>query len=102
MLQIFNYWYKQSFGLFYHGFRRTLDGLEESLAVKSTARNLNKPLFQDYTFQGRVIGLLLRLIRICLGCLLYFLLAVAYLFMYVFWLLFPFLCIVSLVGAVAA
>jgi hypothetical protein len=99
MATLLNIWYLKSPGWIYRFYLLTLGQLEVSIGVQDMAHNLRRPLFQDYTFQGRIIGLLLRLLRILAGCLLYLLIAVAYLIGYLVWLAFPFICLVSLAGA---
>ena len=77
---------------------QTIQLLEGSLAIQATLRNISKPLFQDYTPAGRLIGVLLRLSRILLGIFLYGLVFCFYLFFYLIWIFFPIFCLVSLVG----
>jgi len=100
MLSLIQFWYLQSPGWTYQTFLKTIDHLEGSIGVKSMIQNISKPLFQDYSIQGRLIGLGIRIMRICLGGLFYGLIALLFAFLYLFWLLFPFLCLVSLVGSV--
>jgi hypothetical protein len=99
MVNIITYWYLRSPSRFLQAFLATIQALESSLAVSDTARNMDKPLFQDYTYQGRIIGVMLRCARIFLGVFTYFLVAVAYTILFGFWLLFPALCLLSLLGS---
>lgn len=96
------YWYVESFGKIYGAYLRTLEHLEGQIAVRDTARNISKPLFQDYTYQGRFIGVLLRLSRIVVGIFLYSLIMAVYLLAYLIWLLFPFICLASIFGSLLA
>lgn len=102
MLSFFKYWYLQSFGRFWLAYLESINQFENTLAVKDTAVNLRKPLFQDYTTSGRVIGFLIRLVRIGAGLVLYTLISLIYLFLYLLWLAFPLICIISILGAMLA
>jgi hypothetical protein len=83
-------------------YRRTIAGFEANLAVATTAKNLGKPLFQDYTYSGRAIGFGFRVLRIIFGSLLYFLIAALYSLLFIAWLLFPVACAISLVASLVA
>lgn len=100
MGQFIRYWYLESPARFYAAFLAVCQMFEDTLAVKDTIRNITKPLFQDYTYQGRLIGFMLRLARIGLGVFIFTLLGFAYLFLFVGWILFPILCLLSLVGSI--
>ena len=99
MVPFLRYWYLQSPAIAFRSLGRAINFFEAQLAVRATLQNLNKPLFQDYTFQGRIIGVFLRLGRAFLGGLLYLLISLVYLGIYLLWLIFPLLCLVSLVGS---
>lgn len=94
------YWYVESFNRFLDALEDTIHTLDSSFAIKDTAKNIDKPLFQDYTTQGRIIGFLLRLGRILIGLLIYALASLAYLVFYIVWLLFPAICVLSILGSV--
>ena len=93
------YWYVKSASRFYTAFQQAESHLEASFAVRDMLRNLDKPLFQDYTLQGRVIGVAIRLFRVALGLAAYAFAAALYLAGYVLWLLFPLLCLANLLGS---
>lgn len=95
-----NYWYLQSFSRFFASLEETISTLDNTFAVKDTARNMDKPLFQDYTFQGRIIGVVLRVFRIVFGVMAFGIAGMAYIIFYLIWLLFPLICISSLVGSI--
>ncbi|MBU6389449.1 hypothetical protein KGQ71_02960 [Patescibacteria group bacterium] len=100
MQPIFRYWYLQSPGWFYSAFLRSIQEFENVLAVGDTFRNLGKPLFQDYTIQGRIIGFFLRMARIGLGGFIFLLVALVYIATFVLWMVFPLICLLSLLGSV--
>lgn len=99
-MHIFTFWYVQGPGWFWQSFIHVLQNFEGTIAVQDTAHNLTKPLFQDYTLQGRFIGVLFRLVRICLGSLFYFCLATLYLAVFLIWVGFPLICLASLIGSI--
>ena len=92
------YWYLKSFQRFRDAALSTIGAFDNTFAVKDTARNINKPLFQDYSYQGRIIGFFLRTGRILIGLVTYGLVIMAYLLLYILWLSFPFISLSSLVG----
>ena len=99
MIPFVSYWYLQSPQRFYSAYLSLLNGLEAQLAVVDMVRNISKPLFQDYTFQGRLIGVAIRVLRIIGSVFIYAVISLAYAAIYLFWLLFPILCLLSLVGS---
>jgi len=102
MTYLIQFWYLHAPRHFFEAYLKAVDFFEANLAVKDTARNLNKPLYQDYSYSGRLVGFLIRLVRITLGLILYFLIAIAYLLGFIVWVLFPFICIASIFGSFLA
>ena len=100
MAQFLRYWYIRGPEHIWRVFLSVIGGFENSLAVRDTARNLDKPLFQDYTRSGRAVGFLIRLARILIGLVIYLLIASLFALFSVIWVLFPAICLVSLVGSV--
>lgn len=99
MQHLLSFWYGQSPSWVYNRFLQTIRTLDGHLAVREMVHNITRPLFQDYGWQGRLIGLLLRSARIIFSVFLYFLTFLVYLGAYAVWLLFPIICLVSLVGS---
>jgi hypothetical protein len=102
MITLIRYWYFESAGRFYAAYLHTARALEDQISIQETLKHMNQPLFQDYTYQGRLIGIALRLVRIGVGVFALILLTLAYLFFYIFWLFFPIICVVSIIASVAA
>ena len=100
MYAFWSYWYLQSATRFYEGCLAAIGSVEDEVAVIDTARNITKPLFQDYTRQGRVLGVLFRAVRIGIGVLMFGFVIIGYSLIYLFWLMMPLLCLVSLIGSV--
>ena len=99
MNQFFSYWYGSSAPRFFDAYTDTVASTEETFAVRQTMANISKPLFQDYTLGGRVVGVLMRLARIAAGLICYSVMAVLFAVAYLAWLAFPLVCIVSLLGS---
>ncbi len=99
MQQLFRLWYIESAPWAwqrYLGILRTFDG---TFAIKDTWRNISRPLFQDYTWQGRIIGVFLRLARIGLALFIYLLTALISVAVYLAWLVLPVIFIMSTIGS---
>jgi len=96
VITFIRYWYVLSANRFLLLFRNGSAALEGQIATRETLSHLTQPLFQDYTFQGRIVGFFFRLGRVFVGGMAQLLLAAGSLSLYVLWLLFPVLCIISI------
>jgi hypothetical protein len=68
--------------------RRTvgiLESLDQVLAVKITARYFFKPLYQDYSILGYILGFVFRSIRLFTGGLVYLLITLTAVAIYLIW-----------------
>lgn len=99
VLPIFSYWYLTSANRFLDALRGAWQGIESEIGIVDTFHNLDKPLFQDYSRQGRVIGFVFRIARILAGITAMAVTAFGYALLYVVWLLFPPLCLASIAGS---
>lgn len=79
------------------GWRESAVAIEAQIAVVATLQNLGQPLFQDYTREGRLIGLLLRLFRILAGTLVQVVVAVVFVAALILWCVIPFFLLVQIV-----
>lgn len=68
----------------------TAQAFEGQVAVVTTARNLGKPLFQDYTREGRFIGFFFRIGRIVIGAIIQVLIALLFVVAAIIWVILPF------------
>ena len=66
-----------------------LERLDRFFALRINFRLLFKPLYQDYTIVGRVLGFVLRSIRVAAASVIYFLVIVIATTVYFFWALIP-------------
>ncbi len=91
----FSDWYVGGFRLVSSRTIHVLESLDRTWALVITLRNIFEPLYQDRTFTGRILGFIFRSVRIVIGaslyvvviafaCFLYFLIAVAPLYI-VYW-----------------
>jgi hypothetical protein len=69
--------------------RATAANFEAELSIVSTAKNLMRPLFQDYSREGRIIGFFLRLVRIVAGIIVQLALVAVFIALSIGWILLP-------------
>ncbi len=86
-------WYVGGFLFFAKHGVNFLERLDRFWAIKITARNFFRPLYQDATFIGRILGIILRTFRIGLALILYVLIISALILFYLIWALIPILII---------
>lgn len=79
------------------GWRTAAASFEAEVAVVSTLKNITKPLFQDYTREGRIIGIFLRLGRIVIGSIIQVILFGFYCAVLVIWYIVPFYLIYQII-----
>ncbi|HDH31180.1 MAG TPA: hypothetical protein ENH26_00150 [Candidatus Wolfebacteria bacterium] len=87
--EFFRHWYIKSFFIYSHFVVSQLEKLDRFLAFKITLRYLFKPLYQDYSFLGYILGFIFRVARLIFGGIVYaviFAIAVA---VYIIWLAIP-------------
>lgn len=82
-------WYVGGFRVIGGTLVRVLESLDRTWALRITLRNLFKPLYQDQSFLGRVLGIIFRTGRLILGGILYAILSILCLIIYVGWALVP-------------
>ena len=82
-------WYIKSFFVYAHIMVSALGRLDETFALKITARHLFEPLYQDKSIIGYVLGFVFRSIRILVAFFIYAILVVFFTLVYVAWLAVP-------------
>lgn len=85
--EFFRHWYADGSRWFAHALLGALERLDQTFAVRITLRHFFKPLYQDYTLVGRILGPLFRVGRICSGLAIYAALTAFFLTLYGAWLL---------------
>jgi|GEM_PF-2283779 len=81
----------------FNAWRTAALSFESQIAVVSTLKNITKPLFQDYTRAGRLIGILMRLARAAAGIATQIVVLVFYLALLIAWYLLPFYLVYQII-----
>ncbi|MEE8131479.1 MAG: hypothetical protein V3T98_00260 [Candidatus Paceibacterota bacterium] len=87
--EFFRHWYIKSFFIYSHFVVSQLEKLDRILAFKITLRYLFRPLYQDYSFLGYVLGFIFRVARLIFGGIIYAVVFVIAVAIYLIWLLVP-------------
>ena len=85
----FRNWYVDGSRFIGHAFISVLTEMDKSFAVEITLRHFFEPLYKDYSIVGRVLGIIFRSIRVIIGSVIYFLVAIAFLFFFLLWISIP-------------
>lgn len=97
ILLFLEHWYVGGASVVYNFGREVIDKLDGIFAVKITLRNFFKPLFQDRTFVGYVLGFIFRSFRILIGGVAYIVVALVVLFIYLAWAVIPTFVILKII-----
>jgi len=82
-------WYVGSARLFFRETMAILEGFDRTIALRATAANFFKPLYQDYSAIGRILGLVFRSGRIVIGAGIYAVVIACAAALFVAWALLP-------------
>lgn len=82
-------WYVGGFLWFSHRSLNFLERLDRFFALKVTFRYWFKPLYQDYSFIGYVLGFFFRTVRLLAACLVYLAFAIISWVFYLAWAAIP-------------
>lgn len=85
----FEHWYHDGSVWFFHACISSLEHFDQTLAIRVTLAHFSEPLYKDYTIIGRVLGVIFRSGRICIGGIFYFFLVAIYAAFLLLWLLLP-------------
>lgn len=91
------HWYIDGSFWFLHSLQGGYKNLEQTLALRATIYHIREPLYGDYTWSGRIIGFVFRVLRILLALVLYFLLVLISAISYAAWLTLPIYLLVRVV-----
>ena len=83
------HWYFESFFNMSHFMLNVFEGMDRSLALKINLRNIFKPLYQDATIIGYVLGFLLRFFKVVVASITYLFVFVISVTTYLLWLAIP-------------
>ena len=88
--EFLRHWYINAIFIISHKTTNLLERLDRRLALKITLRNWLRPLYQDYTFIGYVLGIVFRTLRIMAGIMIYLIVIAAAIAFYFVWAATPF------------
>ncbi len=83
------HWYRDGFLWFVHHTLNVLEGLDRTFALRITFRYWLKPLYQDYTVIGYILGFIFRTFRLVIGGFVYLVIILAALLLYLVWAAIP-------------
>lgn len=89
ILEFLRHWYAGGFLAVSHRVFNLFEVLDKQLALKITFRHWLKPLYQDYTVLGYILGFILRTLRIIAGGAVYLAVIVAAAALYILWAILP-------------
>ncbi len=90
--KIFNFfkgWYFDGFLFFWKKLRNILGAMDYTFAVRITIRNWMKPLYQDRTILGYILGPIFRTARILIGSFIYLIVFLIWLSILAIWFSIP-------------
>jgi len=85
----FNDWYVRVSRYYFLKFIEGLRRIDRYFAWKITLKNIFSPLYQDYSFTGRVLGIFFRVLRLFFGVFVYFLFSLAAFIFFAMWCTIP-------------
>lgn len=91
----FHHWYIHGSRNLAHGFVSLLERIDRVIAFRVTLRHFGEPLYKDYTFMGRIFGVIFRTIRLGLGALVYTALGICFGVVYLLWITLPFIALLA-------
>ena len=89
LVNFFHHWYVDGSRNIGHRFVTTLEGTDQTLAIRITVRHFFEPLYRDYTIIGRILGVIFRTGRILIGGVIYALITLIFLLFYLAWIATP-------------
>lgn len=95
----FHHWYIDASKVFFHKLVSFLEQLDQTIALRVTLKYFFQPLFKDYTFIGRILGVIFRTGRALFGAIVYFLIIFVFMTVYISWLMMPIILILYVLGA---
>lgn len=84
----FHHWYVHGIRNLTHTFVSFFERLDRTLALKITVQYFFQPLYKDYTFLGRILGVVFRAARVVIGFGVYVFLGAVFILVYAVWILF--------------
>lgn len=97
IIDFIHHWYVDASFKFLEIAKTMHQNLEQTLALKATYYHIEEPLYGDYSYAGRVVGFIFRMIRIVLGLFIYLILGVLGGGLYLIWITLPIYLLVRVV-----
>lgn len=89
VIKFFYSWYIDDTKNFYNWLIDCFKTLDRDIGLVSNLQNWLSPLYGDYSFAGRIIGPVMRTLRIFFSLAFYFALAILFLIAYLIWIILP-------------
>ncbi len=96
IFDFFHHWYVHGLRAILHGGVNFFEHLDRVIALRMTVRYFFEPLYKDYTFVGRILGVIFRSVRICIGLAVYAFFGFFLLLLCLAWVAFPILVAFSM------
>ncbi len=87
--EFIRHWYLEGFIVYIHYFISLLERLDRFFALKVTWRNLFRPLYQDRSIIGYILGFIFRFLRLIIGGIFYLFLIFFAVLGYLIWAAIP-------------
>ncbi|MEK7608571.1 MAG: hypothetical protein AAB495_03250 [Patescibacteria group bacterium] len=91
----FHHWYIDGSRTIAHGFVSFLERVDQVIALRITFLHFFQPLYKDFTFIGRVLGVVFRSIRLIIGIAVYAGICAFFLGFYLAWIFLPLFFLIS-------
>lgn len=95
--EFIRHWYLGGFTAYIHCFISFLERTDRFFAIKVTWRNLFRPLYQDRSIIGYILGFIFRFLRLIIGGIFYFILIILAVLGYLIWAAFPLFIVFKIV-----
>jgi hypothetical protein len=93
----FYHWYVEGVLFLWRRFRFISGSMEQSFAIRVTAKHLFEPLYKDYSIIGHILGPIFRIGRVVIGSFFYLVMAVVFFVLIVVWVSIPLFIIVNII-----
>ena len=86
----FHHWYIDGSRRIAHWGLSVFERFDRVIAFRITLRHFSKPLYRDYSIVGRILGVIFRSARLCVGVGMYIPLGLLWAGVYLLWIAIPF------------
>lgn len=85
----FHHWYVHGGTRIFKSFLSMFERIDRTVALRVTLAHFFEPLYKDYSFMGRVLGVIFRSARVAVGAVIYLFLVSLFLVLSLVWFLVP-------------